>query len=415
MSDDNGEAPVDADNTNTAGKNHATLRSREELLQLLEEALPLEQVVYAFGYGSGVLSQTAETSNSTADNTVINNANMIDVIVAVRDAHAFHEANVRRNPDHYYSSNTYSIMRHLLSPKATASVAACVQRHSLRLSDNNSNTWLRNPGLYFHVNNDHTMKYGVVQVDDLEQDLTDWTYLYAAGRLHKPVVTIISDNTNTDSMGKLHAAQHEKNLPAALSAALLLDWNDTEQRQQEIDSTTNTTATTTDVYARIAGISYTGDPRMALNAEDPNKVANLVFGSGQLQRFDALYKEAADALQREGILTVSSSTNSSNNYHATWSWDATNPLAHTRLWQSLPYSVRSSCCLTATNNADTNSITIGADAAEAARRLPAVLASIVAPAARYQTIKGVWTAGLGKSAVYAYRKLSKGLLLKKWR
>ena len=32
------------------------------------------------------------------------------------------------------------------------------------------------------------MKYGVVTVDALVDDLTNWCAMYAAGRLHKPVL-----------------------------------------------------------------------------------------------------------------------------------------------------------------------------------------------------------------------------------
>jgi translocator assembly and maintenance protein 41 len=331
------------------------LRSRQELRLLLEKSLPLNDVVYAFGYGSGVLSQTAEKKNGNS---------MVDVIVVVRDAHKFHEANLRRNPQHYS----------WLSRSPT--VCTFVQRHQLP-----RNRWLSNPGVYFHVM-DGSMKYGVVQADDLSRDLTNWSCLYLAGRLHKPVVMVLSNDD------ELEAQQQERNLPAALSAAMLLQWH-----EHGVD---NNTYNTVDVYQRIASLSYTGDPRMSLRAEDPAKISNLVHSPGQLDRFQSLYRPAAVQLQRQGILSVDS------NHHHQWTWDANNPLAHAQLWQSLPVAIRSQCRYDSKSGATA--------AAAAASLLPRVLAATVAPAARYQSIKGLWTAGLVRSAVYAFRKLSKGLL-----
>ncbi len=35
-------------------------------------------------------------------------------------------------------------------------------------------------------------KYGVVSLDDLCDDLTEWTSLYVSGRMHKPVSARVS-------------------------------------------------------------------------------------------------------------------------------------------------------------------------------------------------------------------------------
>ena len=40
---------------------------------------------------------------------------------------------------------------------------------------------------------DRRIKYGVVSTAKLKRDLHDWTDLYLAGRMHKPVLTLRDD------------------------------------------------------------------------------------------------------------------------------------------------------------------------------------------------------------------------------
>jgi mitochondrial translocator assembly and maintenance protein 41 len=447
------------EDSNDSMDQEGQLVSHHDLLQLLQETIPLDTVVHAFGYGSGVFAQelslttpTTTAASSSSSNTITTSSDSgsasppprIDLIVIVSDAFAFHTENLRRNPQHYppsYSSGSSS------SSALSASRAAWVQRHKVRLPLLPIRKWLANPGLYFCVTD--SMKYGIVQDDDVTRDdLVQWSYLYLAGRLHKPVVSIY--NANDDDCGgscddnammrrrvhDFHAAQNNCNLPAALSTALLLDWS--ERQQESTTSTTRCRGTVTEasIYQQIASLSYRGDPRMAVAAEDPLKIQKLVWGSaGQWARFQALYRPAVQRLVEAGILSVSTSTATDTqtvaNNDVEWSWDETNPLAHARLWQSVPESVRSQCGYTTpttttttktltmthsnTTAATTNTTTqpllsLSAPASAAAHQLSRVIPSIVAPAARYQSLKGLWTAGLGPSAAYVWRKLSKGLL-----
>jgi mitochondrial translocator assembly and maintenance protein 41 len=82
------------------------------------------------------------------------------------------------------------------------------------------------------------MKYGVITVRDLLTDLCDWKWLYAAGRMHKPIRTLHS-NGNTE----LQTAT-QSNLDSAVRASLL-------QLPETFDAK--------DLYLTIAGLSYSGD------------------------------------------------------------------------------------------------------------------------------------------------------------
>ena len=153
------------------------------------------------------------------------------------------------------------------------------------------------------------------------------------------------------------------------------------------------------VYQQIASLSYTGDFRTAVGAEDPLKISKLVESPGQLQRFRDLYAASADNLCQAGLLNIDSQ-------NQTWTWDASSPTARAHLWRALPPNLR--------RLGDNDKSNEGSnDAPAVCFALAAALPAIVAPAARYQSFKGLFTAGASKSFKYAVRKLSKGLTSKK--
>ena len=108
------------------------------------------------------------------------------------------------------------------------------------------------------------IKYGVTTVDNLCSDLLNWNTLYLAGRMHKPI-RIIKDDP------RVRLAQ-QVNLTSAIRAALL---------------TLPEQFTETELFERIAGISYGGDIRMLLPVENRNKVGNIVQKQGP--QFKELY------------------------------------------------------------------------------------------------------------------------------
>lgn len=101
-------------------------------------------------------------------------------------------------------------------------------------------------------------------IDNLCSDLLNWNTLYLAGRMHKPI-RIIKDDP------RVRLAQ-QVNLTSAIRTALL---------------TLPEKFTETELFERIAGISYGGDIRMLLPAENRNKVGNIVQKQGP--QFKELY------------------------------------------------------------------------------------------------------------------------------
>lgn len=174
-------------------------------------------------------------------------AKMIDFIFGVSHTQQWHELNLAQHPGHY------SGLRSL--PYASAAISRIQDRLGA--------------GVYFNpyiTVNGTMIKYGVVNLDTLAADLTEWRTLYLAGRLQKPVMVLRDD-------ARVRLA-NETNLVSALRLALLMLPERFTERQ---------------LYERIAELSYIGDPRMnsVLSGENPNKVSNIV--RGQLPSFRQLY------------------------------------------------------------------------------------------------------------------------------
>lgn len=209
---------------------------------------------YAFAYGSGVFPQTGQAPSvmasqihphpSSAISTVQGgNGKVIDFIFGVSYTQHWHSLNLQQHRNHYSAAG--SLGSYLVS----------------RIQDN----W--GAGVYFNpyvTVNGTLIKYGVVNLDTLCRDLSEWDSLYLAGRLQKPVKILRDDP-------RVRLANQVNLLSAVRAALLLLPESFTE----------------TQLYSTIAGISYLGDPRMTLPTENPRKVANIV--ENQLANFRQLY------------------------------------------------------------------------------------------------------------------------------
>ena len=215
---------------------------------------------YAFAYGSGVFPQSAgggggsTTLHPSPPDAVTKvqggNQKMIDFIFGVSYTQHWHSLNLQDHRDHYSalgSLGSYAVT------KVQDSFGA---------------------GVYFNpyiTVNGTLIKYGVVNLDTLCQDLSEWNTLYLAGRLQKPV-KILRDNPAV-------RLANQVNLIAAVRTALLL--LPPEFTEMEL-------------YSTIAGISYMGDPRMTIGGDDPRKVNNIV--TNQLANFRRLYAPLIDNL-----------------------------------------------------------------------------------------------------------------------
>ncbi|KAL9060784.1 MAG: hypothetical protein Q9162_000488 [Coniocarpon cinnabarinum] len=216
---------------------------------------------YAFAYGSGVFPQSrtppailppsphtnppeaVEKWQSTGQKS-------IDFIFGVSHTQHWHSLNLNEHRDHYSFLGSFG-----------SGVVKYVQ-------DN------LGAGAYFHnyINvNGISIKYGVVNLDTLYRDLSDWNTLYLAGRLQKPVKILRDDP-------KIRLANQVNLISALRTALLMLPEKFTER----------------DLYFGIAGLSYIGDPRMRFRAERPDKVYGIV--DSQMTNFRQLYHPLVESL-----------------------------------------------------------------------------------------------------------------------
>ncbi|KAL1989660.1 hypothetical protein VTN49DRAFT_6857 [Thermomyces lanuginosus] len=214
---------------------------------------------YAFAYGSGVFSQTSAPASPTSTHpsppTAIQNmqqgkGRMIDFIFGVSHSQHWHSLNLAQHRDHYSALGS-------LGSYAVSQV---------------QDRW--GAGVYFNpfvTVNGTLIKYGVVNIDTLCKDLSQWNTLYLAGRLQKPV-KILRDHPSV-------RLANQVNLISALRLALLLLPEEFTEFQ---------------LYSTIAGISYMGDLRMWFPTEDPRKVNNIV--SSQMDYFRRLYAPLIETL-----------------------------------------------------------------------------------------------------------------------
>lgn len=293
--------------------------------ELLEQVVEKYHPDFAFAYGSGAFPQEGHTGKR-----------QIDFIFAVENPYEWHKQNLEEHPEDYSGIGILVLRNEVLFSKIQNMGA----------------------GIWYHIFvpfNGEEIKYGVVSIDKLKSDLQNWETLYLAGRMHKPVNILTSSELVGESLIK-------QNHIMALSLALLM----LPEHFSKLD-----------LYTTIAGLSYTGDSRMAVG-ENPDKVKNIV--TLNISEFDDIYESLFDKLGLEKKpLDMIKQTKS--------------PI---ELYDLFPYSV--------TLEKPFNDFFREVSSKEALERS---LSTIVNKPTKAQSLKGFVTAGFLKSLEYAAAKVGK--------
>lgn len=312
------------------------------LVQRILQRFP-GKLTYCFAYGSGVKKQVGYDDKAQKDA-------MIDLVLCVDDSYDWHAQNLIKNP------RDYSLMRYL-----GPNLISGYQQYAA--------------GVYFNtlipIDEHTTIKYGVIETADLREDLYHWMHLYIAGRLHKPVETLVEP---TDLELKKDIAL---NLQSALHVALL-------QLPKQFSYF--------DLFHAIANISYHGDFRMYFG-EKKDKVKNIV--EPQLDAFLKLYapqlKKMSHCVHVPDLISVNSSWIEQSKSHETI-------LEHL---EALP----STCREVLTHNKQPLSKL--AHTKNYGETVKAITASINWENSISQSLKNIPTAGLWKSFRYSSKKIAK--------
>ncbi|KAJ3383334.1 Protein RRP5 [Entophlyctis sp. JEL0112] len=209
---------------------------------------------FAAGYGSGVFKQIGydQMGNRTK-------APMVDLIFGVSHPEHWHSLNIKQNPQHYS----------FLARLGAKPVSLVQERFGARMYFNPDVSIQGVVRLLFKrlaMDADlkqKRVKYGVISMNDLMNDLDEWINFYVAGRMQKPIKIL-----RGDSRIKL---ANDANLANALRTALL---------------TLPAQFTQAELFAAIVGLSYLGDFRMTFG-ENPRKIQNIV--NAQSDELRALY------------------------------------------------------------------------------------------------------------------------------
>ncbi|CAD5119882.1 DgyrCDS8466 [Dimorphilus gyrociliatus] len=316
---------------------------------LCEKVLPRfsqRHINLAFAYGSGVFQQNNQAPLSQQ---------MLDIILIVSDAKAFHKENLDRN------RKDYSFLKYFGADK----ISHIQQNYGAKVFFNT----------LVPIGNKRMIKYGIIQTDDLLRDLFDWETLYIAGRLHKPVLMLNDPEDYIEEALK-------SNLKSALNSATLL-------LPRIFDEIT--------LYKTIASLSYTGDFRMVVG-EDRDKIENIVRPN--FVHFQKLYQ---NLIEKDDNLNLSNGMIEQN---------LESSVVCNRLI-SLPRKLARTLVLKDGKrqvNKDIEDIMCDLMYGyEIESEVRSAVKKIVSRTSSSQSVKGIFSAGMLKSLKYSGKKLNKWL------
>jgi Phosphatidate cytidylyltransferase, mitochondrial len=218
------------------------------------------------------------------------------------------------------------------------------------------------------------LKYGVIATDTLKNDLTQWSEgLYVSGRLHKPVLWLARDEQLEDAISQNHRA--------ALAAAVILAVAQAGEHRGDL-----AVYGLDEVFRQLVGLSYLGDIRGVLGAEDPKKVQKIAVGSASglrelyvplLKSPDEVFSSCFDFDEETEDLRLRVPAHD----------------AASRVATLLPEPCRGP----ATQDADGRAASLRTSI-QSLTRYPSIV----------QSLKGLISAGFGVSVRYGLRKLRKG-------
>lgn len=216
------------------------------------------------------------------------------------------------------------------------------------------------------------MKYGVISKTKLLEDLSTWSSVYIAGRLHKPVQYLMK-NKEIEAM-----IEENKRLALMVTLSLL------PRVFREVD-----------LYLKLASLSYIGDPRMVIG-ENPKKVVNLVTPIVSVYR--DLYKSTLAEIGLSTNLKLLTE-HGQDGLHTVYTQDVSRSTRWSMALQ-FPLTLRR--------------ILFIRGRARISKRLPpsktairTALASIVTKSAVPQSAKGMLTVGIAKVSQYLFAKMMK--------
>lgn len=289
----------------------------------------LPDVVACKAYGSSIGYQSGYSKDEKKQ---------VDLIVVVEDIKKFYKDNLKKNS--YMYKLTSKLYFNLASRKALRSAAGiCYTTHIDYEGD--------------------TYKMGVIEKKDVLDDLLNWRTYYIAGRFQKEMYTVISDK-------EIEKAILVNRNNAVTIASIVL-----EKENPDI----------VDFYESLCSLSYLGDSRESLKAEDPHKVRKLAEGSKKY--FDEVYLKDSKVIKVENKVVKIDYKKVKDNI------------------KLLPDDLKNRLLPFLKGDLENNLEPLR-------KEIKSYLTEVVSSSSKGQTLKGIMTTGIINSINYAFEKLKKG-------